>query len=39
VAVLLAVAFDWFHPNDRGHRVWADAFWQTMQADPALRPR
>ena len=20
-------AADWFHPNDRGHRVWADAFW------------
>lgn len=18
---------DWFHPNDRGHRLWADAFW------------
>ena len=21
-------AADWFHPNNRGHRVWADAFWQ-----------
>jgi len=20
-------AADWFHPNDRGHRVWADTFW------------
>lgn len=20
-------AADWFHPNDRGYRVWADAFW------------
>lgn len=23
-------AADWFHPNDRGHRVWADAFWRQM---------
>jgi vancomycin resistance protein YoaR len=23
-------AADWFHPNDRGHRVWADAFWAAM---------
>ncbi|MEW6155398.1 MAG: SGNH/GDSL hydrolase family protein [Actinomycetota bacterium] len=21
---------DWFHPNDRGHRVWADAFWTAI---------
>ena len=21
-------AADWFHPNDRGYRVWADAFWE-----------
>lgn len=26
-------AADWFHPDDRGHRVWADAFW------PAVRER
>ncbi len=38
-AMLTQFAADWFHPNDRGHRVWADAFWQRMQADPALRPR
>jgi len=23
-------AADWFHPNDRGHRVWADAFWNEL---------
>ena len=27
---------DWFHPNDRGYRVWADAFWTTMQASDLL---
>ncbi|MEO6204066.1 MAG: SGNH/GDSL hydrolase family protein, partial [Mycobacteriales bacterium] len=27
VAMLTDFAADWFHPNDRGHRVWADAFW------------
>jgi lysophospholipase L1-like esterase len=26
-------AADWFHPNDRGHRVWADAFWDRMITD------
>jgi acyl-CoA thioesterase I len=29
-------AADWFHPNDRGHRVWADAFWQQMADDTDL---
>lgn len=29
-AMLTQFAPDWFHPNDRGHRVWADAFWQEM---------
>jgi len=29
-AMLTQFASDWFHPNDRGHRVWADAFWQEM---------
>lgn len=23
-------AADWFHPNDRGHQVWADAFWRGL---------
>lgn len=26
------VAADFFHPNDRGYRVWADAFWPQVQA-------
>ena len=30
-AGLTQFAADWFHPNDRGHRVWADAFWQQIQ--------
>lgn len=25
-------AADWFHPNDRGHREWADLFWAQIQA-------
>lgn len=29
-------AADWFHPNDRGHRVWADAFWRQMELRAAL---
>ena len=28
--MLTDFAADWFHPNDRGHRVWADAFWDEM---------
>jgi lysophospholipase L1-like esterase len=23
-------AADWFHPNDHGHCIWADAFWQPI---------
>jgi acyl-CoA thioesterase I len=23
-------AADWFHPNDRGYHVWADAFWSNI---------
>jgi len=30
-AMLTQFAADWFHPNDRGHRVWADAFWREIQ--------
>jgi len=33
-AMLTQFAADWFHPNDRGHRVWANAFWTAMAADP-----
>ncbi|MDP1807662.1 MAG: SGNH/GDSL hydrolase family protein [Acidimicrobiales bacterium] len=29
-SMITDVAADWFHPNDRGHRVWADAFWEAM---------
>jgi lysophospholipase L1-like esterase len=29
-------AADWFHPRDRGYRVWADAFWTAMASDPEL---
>jgi acyl-CoA thioesterase-1 len=35
-AMLTDFAADWFHPNDRGHRVWADAFWDRIACDPAL---
>jgi acyl-CoA thioesterase I len=42
-AMLTDFAADWFHPNDRGHRVWADAFWDVMSrgtcAGPAGRPQ
>ncbi|MGI8984177.1 MAG: SGNH/GDSL hydrolase family protein [Acidimicrobiales bacterium] len=27
-------AADWFHPNDRGYRVWAAAFWEAMGRIP-----
>ncbi len=32
-AMLTQFAADWFHPNDRGHRVWADAFWAVIESD------
>jgi lysophospholipase L1-like esterase len=32
-AMLTQFAADWFHPNDRGHRVWADAFWSEIMKD------
>jgi len=31
-------AADWFHPDDDGHRVWADAFWQALPAHLATSP-
>ena len=37
-AMFTQFAADWFHPNDRGHRVWADAFWQVMRDSDAVRP-
>ena len=35
-AMFTQFAADWFHPNDRGHRVWADAFWQQISRDVQL---
>jgi len=29
-------AADWFHPNDDGHRLWADAIWSTVTSTPGL---
>jgi lysophospholipase L1-like esterase len=34
-AMVTQFAADWFHPNDRGHRVWADAFWREMAPNAA----
>jgi acyl-CoA thioesterase-1 len=28
---------DWFHPNDRGYRVWSTAFWSVMS--PTIPPQ
>lgn len=28
---LLNYSVDFFHPSNRGYRVWADAFWKTIQ--------
>lgn len=44
IAMLTDFSADWFHPNDRGHRVWADALWTELKRSPALasgraRPR
>ena len=36
IAMLTDFAADWFHPNDRGHRVWADALWTELRRSPAL---
>lgn len=32
-AMATQFAADWFHPNDRGHRVWADAFWARIEPE------
>ena len=32
-AMLTHFAADWFHPDDRGHRLWADAFWREIEDD------
>ena len=36
-AMATEFAPDWFHPNDRGHRVWADAFWARIEPDVTSR--
>lgn len=38
VAMLTDFAADLFHPNDRGHRVWADAFWSQIADVAVLTP-
>ena len=30
-AMLTDFAADWFHPNDRGHRLWAGTFWEAIE--------
>lgn len=30
-AMFTDYAPDWFHPNDGGYRVWADAFWSVLE--------
>ena len=37
-AMFTDFAADWFHPNDRGHRVWADAFWHDITPNVAAVP-
>ena len=38
IAMLTDFAADWFHPNDRGHRLWADVFWDQLSRTAALTP-
>lgn len=35
-SMLTDFAADWFHPRNRGYRVWADAFWEAMVSDAHL---
>jgi len=37
-SMLTDFAADWFHPNDRGHRQWADAMWAKVRTAPQLAP-
>ncbi len=32
IAMFTDYAADWFHPNDRGHQVWARAFWTVLES-------
>lgn len=36
-AMVTDFAADWFHPNDRGHRVWEDAFWNELRGSPPVK--
>lgn len=36
IAMLTDFAADWFHPNNRGYRVWADVFWDQLTRTEAL---
>lgn len=29
-------AVDWFHPNDRGHRLWAETYWTAIAGETGL---
>lgn len=29
-------AVDWFHPNDRGHRLWAETYWRAIAGERGL---
>jgi lysophospholipase L1-like esterase len=35
-SMLTDFSADWFHPSNRGYRIWADAFWGAMAEAPAL---
>ena len=37
-AMLTDFAADWFHPNDRGHRLWAGTFWEAIERVGVYRP-
>ncbi len=37
-SMLTDFAADWFHPNDRGHRQWADAVWAELRGAAQLQP-
>ncbi len=35
-SMLTLFAVDWFHPRDRGYRVWTAAFWEAMVSSPTF---
>lgn len=37
-AMLSDFAGDWFHPNDRGHRLWARTFWEAIEGAGLAAP-